>query len=296
MDQKEKQKAIQAGEIAKKVKAYAKSIVKKDIPLIEIAEKIESEIVKLGGKVAFPTNLSINEIAAHYTPSHNDETRASGLLKVDMGVHIDGWIADFTFSIDLENNPENKKLIEASEKALKSAIEKAKQEKSLGEIGKAVQETIESYGFSPIINLTGHEMNEYELHSGITILNIENKNQEKLAKGLYAIEPFVTNGSGKIYEGKPSGIYQLINDKNIRSNDARLILNFISEEYRTLPFCSRWLVKKFGARTLFALKQLEENGNLHQYPQLVEVSKGKVAQSEDTILVDDKVIVTSGVL
>ena len=293
MNEKEKQKAIKAGEIAKKIKAYAKSFIKKDMPLLEIAEKIESEIIKLGGKIAFPTNLSINEIAAHYTPSHNDETKASGLLKVDMGVHIDGFIADFTFSIDLENNSENKKMIEASEKALKNAIEKVKEGKSLGEIGKAVQDTIESYGFSPIINLTGHEMNEYELHSGLTIMNIENKNPEKLGKGLYAIEPFVTNGSGKIYEGKPSGIYQLIDDKNIRSNDARIILNYIGEEYRTLPFCSRWLVKKFGAKTLFALKQLEENGNLHQYPQLVEVSKGKVAQSEDTILVDDKVIVTS---
>ena len=296
MNVSQKQKILKAGEIAKKVKEYAKSIVKKNVLLIEIAEKIESKIMELGGKPAFPTNLSINEIAAHYTPSYNDETRASGLLKVDMGVHIDGFIADFTFSIDLENNSENKKLIEASEKALKNAIEKVKEEKSLGEIGKAVQETIESYGFSPIVNLTGHEMNEYELHSGLIIMNIANKNSNKLEKGLYAIEPFATNGSGKIYEGKPSGIYQLIDDKNIRSNDARIILNFISEEYRTLPFCSRWIVKKFGVKSLFALKQLEENGNLHQYPQLVEVSKGKVAQSEDTILVDDEVIITSGVL
>lgn len=293
MNASQKQKILKAGEIAKKVKEYAKSIVKKDMPLIEIAEKIESKIIELGGKPAFPTNLSINEIAAHYTPSYNDETRASGLIKVDMGVHIDGFIADFTFSIDLENNSENKKLIEASEKALKNAIEKVKEEKSLGEIGKAIQETIESYGFSPIVNLTGHEMNEYELHSGLTIMNIANKNSDKLKKGLYAIEPFATNGSGKIYEGKPSGIYQLIDDKNIRSNDARIILNYIGEEYRTLPFCSRWLVKKFGVKTLFALRQLEENGNIHQYPQLVEVSKGKVAQSEDTILVYDEVIVTS---
>ncbi|MEK6827639.1 MAG: type II methionyl aminopeptidase [Nanoarchaeota archaeon] len=292
MNTSQKEKILKAGEIGKKVKEYARSIVKKGILLLELAEKIESKIIELGGKPAFPTNLSINEIAAHYTPPYNDETKATGLLKVDMGVHIDGFIADFTFSVDLENNSENKKLIEASENALKSAIQKAKEKKSLGELGKAVQETIESYGFSPIVNLTGHEMNQYELHSGIAILNIANKNSEKLAKGLYAIEPFATNGSGKIYEGKPSGIYQLIDDKNIRSNDARIILNFISEEYKTLPFCSRWIIKKFGVKSLFALKQLEENGNLHQYPQLVEVSKGKVAQSENTILVDDEVIVT----
>ena len=136
-------------------------------------------------------------------------------------------------------------------------------------------------------------MNEYELHAGLVLPNISNDNPEELKKGLYAIEPFATNGSGKIYEGKPSGIYQLIDDKNIRSNDARIILNYIAEEYRTLPFCSRWLVKKFGVKTLFALRQLEENGNLHQYPQLIEVSKSKVAQSEDTILVDEGVVVTT---
>jgi methionyl aminopeptidase len=293
MTPKQKEKILKAGEIGKKVKEYAKSIVKKDMPLLELAEKIESEIIKLGGKPAFPTNLSINEIAAHYTPSHNDETKAEGLLKVDIGVHIDGWIADFAFSVDLENNSENKKLIEASKEALKKGIEKIKEKKSLGEIGKAIQNTIESYEFSPIINLTGHEMNEYELHSGLTIMNIESKDSTKLEQGVYAIEPFATNGIGKIYEGKLSGIYQLINDKNVRSNEAREILNFIIEEYKTLPFCSRWIIKKFGIKSLFALKQLETNGNLHQYPQLIESSKGKVSQAENTVLVSNEIIVTS---
>jgi methionyl aminopeptidase len=293
MDKKQREKILKAGEIGKKVKEYARTIVKKDVPLLEIAEKIESKIIELGGKPAFPTNLSINEIAAHYTPSYNDETKAHGLIKVDMGVHIDGWIADFTFSVDLENNEENKKLIEASEKALREAIRNAKAGNSLGQIGKAVQEAIEDYKFSPIVNLTGHEMDEYQLHAGLAILNINNPKTEKLGKGLYAIEPFSTNGSGKIYEGKPSGIYQLVNDRNIRSPMAREILEFIVEEYQTLPFCSRWLVKKFGTKALLALKQMEENDNLSQYPQLVEISKGKVAQSEDTILIDDEFIVTS---
>jgi len=290
---KQKEKILQAGKIASEVKEWVKPQIKKGMPLLELAEKIENKIIELKGKPAFPTNLSINEIAAHYTPSYNDDAVAHGLLKVDLGVHVDGWIADTAFSVDLENNSENKKLIEASEKALKSAIKEAENKSSLGEIGKAVQETIESYKFSPIINLTGHEMEEYELHAGLTILNIDNTKKESLHKGLFAIEPFATTGSGKIHEGKPSGIYILIDTKNVRNPDARKILDFIKEEYQTLPFCSRWLVKKFGLKSLFALKQLEENGNLHQYPQLIEVSHAKVSQAENTILVDDKVIVTS---
>ena len=289
----EKTKILQVGEIASQVKKFAKSIIKPNMLLLEIAEKIENKIIELGAKPAFPVNLSINELAAHYTPSYNDETKAEGLLKVDLGVQIDGFIADTAFSIDLENNKENKKLIEASNSALKKALQKIKKGISLGEIGKIIQETIEAEGFSPIINLSGHEMKEYELHAGLTIPNIDNKMPDKIIKGLYAIEPFATHGSGRVVEGKSSGIYLLQDDRNVRNPEARKILNFIIEEYKTLPFCSRWIVKKFGIKSLFALRQLEENGNLHQYSHLVEVSKAKVSQAEDTVLIDDEIIVTT---
>ena len=136
---------------------------------MEIAEKIESKIIELGGKPAFPTNLSINEIAAHYTPSYNDETLAHGLLKVDLGVHIDGFISDTSFSLDLEDSEENKKLIEASKKALEEAKKTIEKGIQINKIGKAIQETIESYGFSPIINLSGHQIEQYNLHAGLTI-------------------------------------------------------------------------------------------------------------------------------
>jgi methionyl aminopeptidase len=293
MTSKQKEKIIKAGKIASEIKTWIKPQIKKGTLLVELAEKIENKIVELGGKPAFPTNLSINEIAAHFTPSHDDKTIAEGLLKVDFGVHVDGFIADTAFSIDLENSAENKKLIEASEKGLHAGIEKIKEKKSIGEIGEAIQKAIESYKFSPIVNLTGHEMNEYELHSGLTIYNVKNSRDEKLHKGLYAVEPFSTNGSGKIYEGKASEIYLLISDKNIRNPEARKLLNFLVEEYQTLPFCLRWIVKKFGTKSSLLLRQLEMNGNIHNYPQLIESSKGKVAQTENTILIDDEIIVTS---
>ncbi len=288
-----KQKILKAGEIAKQIRDWIRPQITKGAHLVEIAEKIESKIIELGGKVAFPTNLSIDEIAAHYTPSYNDDKIAAGLLKVDFGVHVDGWIADTAFSIDLEEDDENKQLIEASEAALDNAIKIIKKGTSLGMIGKTIQDTIESRGFSPIINLTGHEMKEYELHAGLTISNVDNKKTEKIEEGLYAIEPFATVGSGKVQDGKPSGIYILMNERNIRNSEARKILNFITEEYKTLPFCSRWIVKKFGVAALFALKRLEDNGNLHQYPQLIESSRNKVSQAEHTVLVNKEVIVTT---
>ncbi len=289
----ETEKILQAGKIVSQVKSYAKSIVKKDTPLLEIAEKIEAKIEELGGKNAFPVNLSINEIAAHYTPSHDDISMARGLLKVDFGVHIDGWLADNAFSLDLEDSEENKKLIEAAEKALENALNIVKTNIPANEIGKTIQETIESYGFSPVVNLSGHSMEQHNLHAGITIPNIDDKRNIPLKKGFYAIEPFATPGSGRVHDGKPSGIYELISEKNVRSPIAREVLEFIEKEYETLPFCSRWIVKKLGRRALFGLKQLEDNGNLNQFAQLIESSRSKVSQAEHTILIENKVTITT---
>lgn len=294
MQEQEIQNYKKAGEIAREVKEYARSVIKPGIKLIEIAEKIESKILELGGRPAFPCNLSINDIAAHYTPGHDDETIASGLLKVDIGVHINGCIADTAFSLDLEANGENKKLIEASEKALESAEKTIKKNISLWEIGKAIQETITKYRFSPIRNLSGHGLAAYKLHANLTIPNYDNQNETKIEEGAYAIEPFATTGLGVVYDSKPSGIYHLIARKAIRDNLAREILNFIEEEHKTLPFCSRWIVKKFGTRSLISLKLLEQAGIIYQYPQLIEKSHKKVSQTENTLIISDKVEITTG--
>jgi len=284
------QKILKAGYIASQVREYAKKIIKKDKLLLEIVEALEAKIIELGAKPAFPTNISINEIAAHYTPAYNDETKAHGLLKIDFGVHIDGWTADTAFSIDLENNKENKELIKASEQALNAAIEAVKQNKTIGQIGKEIQETISNFGFSPIRNLSGHEIQQYDLHAGLTIPNYNTPSEKKLKEGTYAIEPFATTGQGQVYDSKNSGIYKLSDPKNPRDATAREILNYIIEEYKTLPFCSRWIVKKFGARALISLSQLEQIESLHQFKQLVEKAKGKVAQSEHTILIKNREI------
>ncbi len=302
MEKEEKEKILGAGQIAKQVREWIKPQIKKGVPLLETAEKIESKIIELGGKPAFPVNLSINEVSAHYTPSHNDETLAHGLLKVDFGVHIDGWAADNAFSIDLENDEENKNLISASEKALEQAIKTVKEKISKGEsvltnqIGEVIQKEIESLSFNPVVNLSGHSMERYDLHAGITIPNIGGQEGKKLEEGFYAIEPFATNGNGKVKDKNPSGIYHLKDERTPRSPSAREVLNFIKNEYNTLPFCSRWIVKKFGNKSLLALRELERNGNLHHFDQLVEISEGKVAQFEHTILIDsekNEIIVTT---
>jgi methionyl aminopeptidase len=288
-----KEKILKAGKIAAEIKIWIKPQIKKGIPLLEIAEKIEKKIIELGGKPAFPCNLSINEIAAHYTPTHDDKTLAHGLLKVDFGVHIDGWTADTAFSIDLENSELNKKLIEAATSALDAAQKTIKPGIKTSLIGRAIEKAITEKKFNPIINLSGHQMTQYYLHAGNSIPNIDDDRATIIEPGLYAIEPFATNGNGKIKDGPKSTIYMLEDTRTPRGNSARELLEFIDKEYRTLPFCERWIVKKFKTSAIIALRELERNGNLHHFSQLVEKPGAIVAQKENTFFVDDKVTVTT---
>ena len=297
MEKEDREKILQAGKILSQARQYAREIIKPGMNLREIADKIEDKIHELGGRVAFPTNLSINEIAAHYTPSWNDETRAEGLLKVDIGVHVDGHVADSAFSLDLDKedkekskeSKENQNLIDSANAALESAGRTIKAGIELREIGRAVEETMKEYETTPITNLTGHQIEQYDLHAGLAIPNYDNESTEQITPGLYAIEPFATtkNASGKIKEGKYSGIYILTDDKKPRSQTARQVLDFIIKEYYTLPFCSRQIVRSLGTRALLGIRELERNGNLHHFPQLIESSGQKVAQSEHTFIVDE---------
>lgn len=276
-------------DIAKKGKelfSYAQTLIKPDSKALEVVEKIEDYAKKKGLKFAFPVNISSDEIAAHFTPFPNDESFLGGLVKLDIGLMNDGFICDMAKSFDLTSDKKYSSLIKASEDALKNAISFAKEGIKLNKIGKVIHDTIANYGFSPIRNLCGHELKKYNLHSGLTIPNYDNNNEACLEENqIIAIEPFATLGIGIVQDGKPSGIYNLAIKKPIRDMIARKVLEFIEREYKTLPFCSRWILNEFGQRALFSLKLLEQEGIIHQYPQLVEKSKQPVSQSEHTILI-----------
>ncbi|MBU4501934.1 MAG: type II methionyl aminopeptidase [Nanoarchaeota archaeon] len=279
-----------AGKIAAEALEFGKNLIKVDASLLEVADKIEAKIVELGGKPAFPVNLSINQIAAHYAPLPGDESRfkEGDLVKIDVGAHVNGAIGDTALTVDLGDN---KELVKASEEALKAAIEIFTPGTKLGDVGKAIQDKIKEFGFVPIVNLSGHGLALYKIHSGVTVPNYDNGDETELQEGqILAIEPFATPGEGKIIEGKPSGIYELRQHKPVRDMNSRKILKFIAEEYKTLPFAKRWLVKKFPTAG-FALRILEQQGILMHYSHLSEKTKALVSQAEHTVKVADKPIV-----
>ena len=300
MDDEIYEKYKRAGKIAAEARDYGASLIKTGVSFLHVANEIEAKIKKNGAGIAFPVNISINEIAAHYSPRIDDTLvfKKGDVIKLDVGSHIDGYIADTAITIEL-GTKNYTDMIKASSEALENVLLNIKADVDLSEVGKIVEDTITAYGFKPIDNLTGHGLQKYDLHSGLSVPNVRNTYSKLKPKqgDVLAIEPFATfsTGSGKIKDGPSSGIYMLINDKIPRTPLAREILEYIIESYNTLPFCSRWLVKEFGTKALLALRQLEQNKNLHQYKQLVETTGSVVAQSEHTILLtqeDEKIVTT----
>ena len=281
---------IEAGRITSWIRDYARNIVKVDASLLECTELIESKIQEMGAKIAFPNDMSINSMAAHYSALLNDTTKfqENDLIKVDIGAHIQGHVVDTALTVNLGND--NKELVKASEDALKEAIKLATPGRKLKEIGEVINNAIENAGFNSIKNLSGHGIGHYLIHTKPTVPNFNNNDNTELYEGqIIAIEPFASTGVGLVTEGKPSEIYALLVKKQVRDQTARKVLGFIEKEYNTLPFAKRWLAKHFNPLQLqLALNNLEREGIIKQYAQLPEKSKGLVSQAEHTILVLDK--------
>ncbi len=288
LSEEELQKYRQAGKILAEVREEIKKHVKEGVKLVDIAERAEELIRSKGAQPAFPCNVSVNEIAAHYSPPLNDERtiQTGDLVKVDIGAQIDGYIADTAFSVSIGSpNP----LVEAAEKALEAAVSVVRPGIDVGEIGKAVEQTITQLGFKPIRNLTGHSLAPWDLHAGITIPNVAEKTGQILKPGdVLAIEPFATDGAGYVDDLQQTLIFRYLRDAPTRLRMTRALLRDIKNFYRTLPFAERWLAKRMSKLRLeLSLRELVGAGALWPYHVLSERGKGKVAQAEHTVIVTE---------
>ncbi len=276
------EKHIEAGKVLKIVREEVKDLIKPGVKIIEVAEYVEKRIRELGANPAFPCNISLNYDAAHSTPKKDDTRtfREGDIVKIDIGAHIDGYIADTAFTVDLGDNND---LVDCAEEALKSAIEIVEAGITTAEIGKTIELTIKDFGFKPVVNLTGHGFMPYIAHAPPTIYNFAVEKGVKLDEGMIiAIEPFVTDGVGKVAERGETEIYSLIRAKPVRMRIERDILSEV-EKYKTLPFAKRWLKK---APDVIMSKLVREKV-LRAYPVLSEVKRGLVSQAEHTIIVED---------
>jgi len=275
-----------AFEKMKVVLEYAKSLISPNAKIIEIAEAIEKKIFEVGAKPAFPVNIGVNEVAAHYTPSEDDKTvlKEGDMVKVDIGLHVNGYISDNAFTVLVGRN--SHPMIEAAKKAVEEARKTLRENIKIKDISEVIENTVSSFGFNVVRNLTGHFIDRYVIH-GISIPNVKNEIDIPIPKGqVIAIEVFVTNGSGWVKESSEVQIFQFKEDRGARSLEAKKIIEMSEKEFDGLPFAKRWLRNIPRAKIDLALRELVNRGCLIDYPVLKEESNSLVAQWEESFIVE----------
>jgi len=288
---------VKAGRIAKEVVERGVKRIEEEAYILEICEKVEDDIIGFGGKPAFPCNVSQNEEAAHYTAAPFDKKKIErgALVKLDIGVHVEGFIADVAITIGLSKRWDN--LVNAARETLKYALMKVEPGLSFSTFGGYVEDKARSLGYITIENLAGHRLGPYILHAGESVPNRRTLTSSSFkVKEAYAIEPFIVElGADAVVIGKgKSNIYRLSSFKKIKDKKMGRIVLELWSKYKGLPFASRWIVNEYGENGLKILDQLVKKGIVHSYPVLVEASNAPVAQFEHTILIkEDRIIVTT---
>ncbi len=273
----------EAGEILQTVREEAVERIEPGVSHLAVAEHVEGRIRELGGEPAFPMNISIDEEAAHATPGiDDDETFGEEMINIDIGVHVDGYIADAAITVDYSGHDE---LVEASAAALNAAVDTVEPGVDTGLLGDVIGRTIEGYGFNPVVNLTGHGLGHWKQHTSPTIPNRKVSQGVELDVGdVVAIEPFATDGRGKVKEGSSEEIFALDRERSVRDRAAKQALDQITSQFRTLPFATRWLD---GTRPEMALRRLKRQDVIHGYPVLKEQPGSYVSQKEHTVVVTE---------
>ena len=293
-----------SAECHRQVRRWAQSYIKPGEKLIDICERLEAKNLELiqanlleAGQ-AFPTGISINECAAHYTPNPGDSKvlNYDDVCKLDFGTHVGGLLIDCAFTIAF--NPKYDNLLQAVKDATNTGIKEAGIDVRLGDVGAAIQEVMESYEIEldgktypikSVRNLNGHLVERHHIHAGKSVPIVKSSDQTKMEEGeVYAIETFGSTGKGVVFEGIDCSHYMKDFDAGnvpLRNSKAKALLHHINKNYGTLAFCKRWIERDgFKGGFILPLKNLCDEGVVRAYPPLIDIPGSYVAQYEHTIL------------
>ena len=283
-----------AGNISKEVKKYIKPKIRVGAKVLDIITSAEVKIEDLGGLSAFPVNLCINNIAAHYTSPVKDDNlliSPEDLVKVDLGVHIEGYIVDTAFTVNFNETKGTQNIIQATEVALDAAKMMAKPEVNTREMGKKIESIVKGFNFNPIKELGGHQIERWIVHGKKQVPELGSQGGDEIEEGdVFSIEIFASTGEGSIHHTQSSYIYELNPYSGrvpLRRKVSKRLLGFINKNYKTLPFAERWLAKEFRMGIAFGLQELVQQGKLQPHFVLAEKKGVYVAQSEETILITE---------
>jgi methionyl aminopeptidase len=285
---------IKAGNIAQEVKKFIKPQVKVGTNIFDLVEKTEAKIIELEGGWAFPVNVSINNIAAHYTSPIKDDglTIEDGdIVKIDLGVHIDGYIVDTAFTKSFNDDTALENIIQATEIALEAAKMMAKPKINTKELGKKIEAIVKGFKYNPIKELGGHQIERWTVHGKKQLPELGTQGGDLIEEGeVYGLEIFASTGEGTVHNTNSSYIYELnpyAGRVPLRRKTSKQILGHVNKNYKTLPFAERWLAKDFRMGVAFGLQELIQQGKIQVHYVLAEQKGEFVAQSEETILITE---------
>ena len=283
-----------AGNIAKEVKKFLKPKVKIDTNVLSLIEAAESKIVELGGNWAFPVNVSINNIAAHYTSPIKDDglkINEGDIVKVDLGVHLNGFIVDTAFSVSYNDDPLLENIIQATEVAVEAAKNMARPKVNTREVGKKIESIVRGFNYNPIRELGGHQIERWTVHGKKQLPELGSQGGDIMEEGdVFAVEIFASTGEGSIHNTNYSYIYELnpyAGRVPLRRKTSKQLLGHINKNYKTLPFAERWLAKDFRMGVAFGLQELIQQGKIKVHYVLAEQKGTFVSQSEETIMITE---------
>lgn len=284
----------EAGRIAADLRDWAAEQIEPGASMKDILSTVEERIREQDDAMpAFPPQISVDNVAAHYYPGEDDyEFDDDDLCKVDVGVAVNGFIGDTATTVDLGSHSD---LVLAAEEALEAALSMVSADVELGEIGAAIEDAADERGVRPIANLSGHGLAEFDAHTPPTVPNVANGNDNVVGDDTaFAVEPFTTDGAGEVYEGEDATVFEQVGDGNARNRIVRNVLDQI-KSYEGLPFATRWLAEEHGwKKARYALRELHRLDIVKGYPPLKERRDGRVAQAEHTVVIQGgDVIVTT---
>ena len=281
-----------SGRISATARETCKKMIRPGVKLEKIALEAETIIRDMGGSLAFPAQLSRNNIAAHYCSPPGDPTEAQDddIIKFDCGTHVDGYVTDNATTVDLRDG-EGSMLVRASELALENAISVMGPGASITEVGRQIESTIKAMGFNPVYNLTGHGVARYVIHCKPSIPNYPDPSAPALRAGqTVACEPFVCDGRGSIAEVGKAEVFML--KRSPSAKDLKRFPPDIAEAIaatKSLPFSRRSLLRHLEDQKKVeqAIKLLTQARLIHDFPPLVEKKGVRVAQTEHTIFIHE---------
>ncbi len=280
-----REKLLKAGAIARDAREKGIELSEPGRSIYDVVVEVEEYIVRKGGRPAFPVNIGIDSVAAHYTPPSGDTQKfpARGVLKFDVGVEVDGYVADTAASKSFGGSMQS--LVDASRNALESALTLVRPGASLAMIGTTIENVISGSGYRPISNLMGHSIERYNLHAGFSVYNVKKTDDRTTIPQeiVIAVEPFATDGAGFVVSGRLGNIFSLSREKKLDDPGLQHFQETIRERYSTLPFAERWLTDVSDWRK--KLNKLLRLGILHGYEMLIEGKGGTVSQWEHTLIV-----------